>query len=311
MQDQQPTKQKRHRQWCITINNWSQEEYSQALLAPYRYIIIGRERSENNTPHLQIYLELKSPITLSSLKKKYFPRGHLEPRSYGTREQARDYCKKEHYWEYGEFQLQQGQRNDLALARELLTSNISVRTALESEMITNLSTLTAYERLQKYYSVHRTRPRVLWFYGPGGSGKTSTALSIAGPDVYIADLITEGWMDGYDRHKSIIIDDLDIDSDNTKFFGALLSLLDQKPYRMNAKGTSVSIVANLIIITSQKAPWHIWFSSQDMHLLHSHNIDREQIERDEQLQQVMRRIEEVRRFKLKPDLKYPKITEVD
>jgi len=307
MQAHQPT---RHRHWCITVNNWSQDEYSLALLAPYRYIIIGRERSENNTPHLQINLELKSPTSLESLKKKYFPRGHLELRR-GTREQARDYCKKEHYWEYGEFTTRQGQRNDLALAKELLESNISVRHALESEMITKLSTLTAYERLQKYYSVHRTRPRVLWFYGPGGSGKTSTALDLTGPDVYIADLITEGWMDGYDRHKAIIIDDLDINSDNTKFFGSLLSLLDQKPYRMNAKGTSVSIVAELIIITSQKAPWHIWFSTQDMNLLHSHNITREQIERDEQLQQVMRRIEEVRRFKLKPDLKYPKITEVD
>lgn len=298
----------RHRHWCITVNNWSQDEYSLALLAPYRYIIIGRERSENNTPHLQIYLELKSPLSLESLKKKYFPRGHLEPRR-GTREQARDYCKKEHSWEYGDFVTQQGKRTDLALAKALLESNISVRHALESEMITNLSTLTAYERLQKYYSVHRTRPRVLWFYGPGGSGKTSTALDLAGDDVYIANLITKGWMDGYDRHKSIIIDDLDIDTDNTEFFGTFLSLLDRNPLRMNAKNTSVSIAADLIIITSQKAPWHFWYSSQDISLTFAHDATIEEIERDERLQQVMRRLEEVRRFKRNTELIYPKITE--
>nr|UOF78499.1 rep protein [Cressdnaviricota sp.] len=298
----------RHRHWCITINNWSQEEYSQSLLAPYRYIIIGRERSENNTPHLQIYLELKSPMSFSSLKKKYFPRGHLELRR-GSREQARDYCKKEHFFEYGEFTTNQGKRNDFKIALELLEQGISIRKGIESEMITTLGTLTSYERLQKYYSVHRTRPRVLWFYGPGGSGKTSTALSLTGDDVYIASLLTKGWMDGYDRHRAIIVDDLDTNSDDSELFNSLLSLLDRNPLRMNAKNTSVSITAELIIITSQKAPWHIWFSSEDMSLVHSSQPTREQIERDVQLQQIMRRIEEVRYFKRNEELQYPKITE--
>jgi len=304
-QDQLPG---RHRRWCITLNNWSQDEYSLALLAPYRYIIIGRERGENNTPHLQIYLELHKPLSFKTLKKKFFPRAHLEP-SRGSREQARDYCKKEHYHEYGVFELTQGKRNDFSIALSLLNSNTGIRKGIESEMITTLGTLTAYERLQKYYSVHRTRPRVLWFYGPGGSGKTSTALSLTGDDVYIANLITKGWMDGYDRHKSIIIDDLDIDTDNSEFFGTFLSLLDRNPLRMNAKNTSVSIAAELIIITSQKAPWHFWYSSQDISLTFAHDATVEEIERDERLQQVMRRLEEVRRFKRNTEIIYPRITE--
>jgi hypothetical protein len=304
MADRRPT---RHRAFCITINNWTQEDYSLALLSPYTYIIIGRERGEeNNLPHLQIYLEVVNPISIATLAKKYFPRAHIEPR-YGTQKQAREYCCKEHYHEYG-LLTQQGKRTDLLTAKHLLENNISIREALESEMITSLSTLTAYEKLSKYYVVHRTRPRVFWIYGPGGSGKTDKAYSLAGPDVFKLDLIKEGWIDGYDRHKAIIIDDLDITSDDKKLFGTLLSLLDKNPLKMNVKGSSASIAAEIIIITSQKAPWHIWYSSEDMSLVHSHSPTRQQIERDIDLRQIMRRITEVIRLTGNKELNYPKIT---
>lgn len=300
----QPT---RHRAFCVTVNNWTEEDYSLALLAPYTYIIIGRERGdENNVPHLQIYLEVKNPISIKTLSSKYFPRAHIEPR-FGTQKQARAYCTKEHYHEYGVLS-QQGKRTDLLLAKQLLEDGISIRTALESEMITSLATLTAYEKLSKYYVVHRTRPRVFWIYGPGGSGKTDKAYSLAGPDVFKLDLLKEGWVDGYDRHKSIIIDDLDINPDDKKLFGTLLSLLDKNPLKMNVKGSSASIAAETIIITCQKAPWHIWYSTEDMSLVHSHSPSREQIERDVDLRQIMRRITEVIRLMPNNNLLYPKIT---
>lgn len=300
----QPT---RHRSFCVTINNWTQEDYSLALLAPYTYIIIGRERGDENfVPHLQIYLEIKSPTSIKTLSSKYFPRGHIEV-ARGTAKQASQYCKKEHFHEYGIIS-QQGKRSDLLLAKELLENGISIRQALESEMITSLQTLTAYEKLSKYYVVHRTRPRVFWIYGPGGSGKTDKAYSLAGPDVFKLDLIREGWIDGYDRHKSIIIDDLVITPDDKKLFGTLLSLLDKNPLKMNVKGSSASIAAETIIITSQKAPWHIWYSVEDMSLVHSHSPTKEQIERDIDLRQIMRRLTEVIYLTGNKNLNYPIIT---
>jgi len=299
----------RFKNWVITVNNWTEKDYTLALLAPFRYIIIGRERGENNTPHLQVYIQLFNAKSFEVLKKNYFPRAHIES-SYGKPRQAREYCMKEHYHEYGEF-MTQGKRTDLIVAKELLDDGISIRDALENDMIPSIAALNAYEKLQKYYTVHRPRPRVVWIYGPAGSGKTSTAYSICCPDVYKSDLIKEGWFDGYDRHKSIIIDDLEIDRDDKKIFGLLLSILDKNPQKVNVKGSSASILAETIVITCQKAPWHIWYSYHDnMSLPFKHMVTREEIERDVDLRQIMRRITEIIHLTDTSNVKYPEVTEV-
>lgn len=300
----------RSRCYCLTINNWTETDYKLALLAPTRYIIIGRERSENNTPHLQIYLEMKNPISFDALKEKYFPRAHIEPRE-GTQQQARKYCTKEHYHEYGNFVIQ-GKRNDLTIALELLDTGTSIRTALDTGLMHTLGTLTAYERLQKYYVIPRTRPRVFWIYGPGGSGKTDRAYQLVGHnDVFKVDLFTKGWYDGYDRHRAIILDDLEVDSADQELFRSLLALLDKNPLRLNVKNSSASLAADTIIITSQKAPWHIWNDSSDrMSLSFSNCASKAEIERSIELRQIMRRITEV--IHLSGDninLNYPIITE--
>lgn len=299
----------RERNWLITVNNWTEKDYTLALLAPYRYIIIGRERGENNVPHLQIYLELINGMSFEVLKRKYFPRAHLEKR-FGTAKQARDYCAKEHSYEYGSLSAQ-GKRSDLLLAKDLLDKGISIREALESEMITSTATLASYEKLQKYYTVHRTRPRVFWIYGPGGSGKTNKAFELCGSDVFRADLIKEGWFDGYDRHRSVIVDDLEIDRDDKKAFGLLLSLLDCYPLKVNVKGTSASFCAETIVITCQKAPWHIWYNMEhdNMSLPFKHTASREEIERDIDLRQVMRRITQIIHLTNTDKVKYPEVVE--
>ena len=275
----------RHRCWCITINNWTENDYKLALLAPYRYIIIGRERSETNTPHLQIYLELKNPISFNSLRT-HFPRGHMETRE-GSQTQARDYCKKEHYAEYGVFAVQ-GKRNDFTIAKKLLEDGVSIRDAIQDGSIMSTGTLTAYEKLQKYYVVHRTRPRVFWIYGPGGSGKTTKAYQLSGNDVYKVDLLKRGWFDGYDRHKAIIIDDLEVDTDDKDLFSLLLGLLDKNPYVVNVKNSSAGIAAEIIIITCQQAPWQIWknysFTGDPCPEMYDGNVE---------LRQIMRRITQV------------------
>ena len=296
----------RLRNYVITVNHWTEKDYTLALLSPYQYIIIGRERGENNTPHLQIYLELENAMSFHVLKRKFFPRAHIEPRR-GTAKQAREYCTKEHFHEYGEISLQ-GKRSDLLLAKDLLDSGISIREALESEMITSMTTLAAYEKLQKYYVVHRPRPRVLWIYGPAGSGKTDKAYNICGADVFKSDLITEGWFDGYDRHKAVIIDDLEIDRADKKAFGLLLALLDKNPQKVNIKGSSASFVAETIVVTCQKPPWAIWYSSQDMSLPFSQNPTREEIERDVDLRQIMRRITEIIHLTNTDNILYPEVT---
>ena len=47
--------------WCFTINNWTVEQYGEVdLFVPqhYKYTIVGKEKGESGTIHLQGYLQL-------------------------------------------------------------------------------------------------------------------------------------------------------------------------------------------------------------------------------------------------------------
>lgn len=93
--------------WVFTINN--PEEDADSLLERLmnndmvRYVIFQKEKGENGTEHYQGYLELRRNQRMSFIKRM-MPRAHLEQRR-GTREQARDYARKEETriegpWEY-------------------------------------------------------------------------------------------------------------------------------------------------------------------------------------------------------------------
>ncbi len=72
--------------WCFTLNNYSDEEYK-ALLAKYedeasqiRYIVIGKEVGANGTPHLQGFVQMKLRKRLTQMKALIGERAHLEKR---------------------------------------------------------------------------------------------------------------------------------------------------------------------------------------------------------------------------------------
>jgi hypothetical protein len=58
----------RYRNWCFTLNNYGTEEYEK-LKELGSYIILGKEVGENNTPHVQGYVEFDSPIRFNKLRK--------------------------------------------------------------------------------------------------------------------------------------------------------------------------------------------------------------------------------------------------
>ncbi len=84
----------RFRKVCFTLNNYSEEEYTQLLqdFATYKYVI-GKEIGEELTPHLQGYVEFGRQLSLKQLKK-INNRMHIE-KTRGTREQNKIYCKKD------------------------------------------------------------------------------------------------------------------------------------------------------------------------------------------------------------------------
>lgn len=86
----------RSRKWCLTLNNYSEEEITQLLKvfdAKAWLYIIGKEMGEQQTPHLQMYIEMKNQVAFNTLKKLN-ARLHLE-KARGSRAQNIEYCSKE------------------------------------------------------------------------------------------------------------------------------------------------------------------------------------------------------------------------
>lgn len=81
------------RAWCFTINNPAFPACDLPIPDHARYISWQREKGDAGTVHLQGYAEFSRPVRMAACKRAW-PTAHLEPRR-GTREQARDYTRKD------------------------------------------------------------------------------------------------------------------------------------------------------------------------------------------------------------------------
>lgn len=109
------------KRWCFTINNYTDAEL-QAILDSadsFDYLVVGRERGDSGTPHLQGFCILQTKLRLRNVKAlPGFQRAHLEV-SRGTPKEASDYCKKEgDYEESGTLPSGQGRRSEFDSLKE-------------------------------------------------------------------------------------------------------------------------------------------------------------------------------------------------
>lgn len=137
-----------------------------------------------------------------------------------------------------------------------------------------------------------------WIYGKGGSGKTARAISLAlewsgnnPKEIYKADLLTEGWCDGYSGQKVVIIDDYKWDGSH-KTFRELLKLLDRYYAAVNVKSSSSIFQATHVVVVSQDPPWDIWSPQWHMQF-NKKKLNLEMIDSNEQLRQVWRRLNRI------------------
>jgi len=77
----------------ITVNNWTEEEYNALKGMDYGYIIIGKEKGEEGTPHLQAYVQLNDKKRMNYIKEAV-PRAHIE-KARGSPDDNKKYCSKE------------------------------------------------------------------------------------------------------------------------------------------------------------------------------------------------------------------------
>lgn len=103
-------KSKRVKGYCLTINNYTDEDMAQIIAQDYKYCIVGFE-GKGKTEHMQVYL-YHHTLTAFSIVKELYPTAHIEAQK-GTDIEALVYCMKEgDYWETGD-RPRQGRRTDL------------------------------------------------------------------------------------------------------------------------------------------------------------------------------------------------------
>lgn len=256
---------KPNRYYCFTINNYSATDIEQlmAFCDDTTYLTYGFEKgTQESTKHIQGYVELPRPQRFSYIKKR-LPRAHLEIR-HGSRTQARDYCHKEDPkpFEYGIWKPdKQGMRNDLVAVKRKIDEGVSEEVIADEHFNTWCRNYRAFERYRNLKNKKRcTEKKVIWIYGPTGTGKSKKAMDLA-PDAYWKPPETK-WFDGYAGESTVILDDF---RPSWFSFSYLLRLLDRYPMSVENKGGSVPWVPTTIIVTCPSHPDELYnFVTEDI-----------------------------------------------
>lgn len=288
------------RNLVFTLNNPTEDEVK-ALLAfdKAKYVLVGHEKGENGTPHLQGYMELKSCHRPSFIKNA-FPRMHFEKR-LGSQRQAIMYCKKgeqshEEWSSHGEegptfgknvrYQesgacKMQGCRNDLkGVVAMVKTGKRPVDIAHEMPQVYIKHHRGIHALCHAMVKPRNEAPVVTVLHGKTGTGKSKLAREMCPDEPFIWHPQQMQWFDGYCGQKQVILEEFR----GQLPFGMILSLLDRYDCAVQVKGGMVQFCATQIVITSPLPPTD-WYSSEK--LLQNDSID-----------QLLRRISEVRELTL-------------
>lgn len=268
----------RARGWCMTLNNYTEDDVdrlSKWFRENCEYACIGREIGSNGTPHLQICCEFKNMKSFKQMKD-VCPEWHVEKRK-GTKFEAAEYCKKDgDYKEIGDLGNEQGKRTDLSMVRDMVKEGKNMRSICD---VTNSYQAIRYaETLRKYYQKGRNwKPKVYWYWGPTGTGKTRLAMEQSDENDRWVSLDSFKWWEGYDGQADVIVDDFRGSDCRLK---TLLRILDRYEYKVENKGGSTQLLAKNIWIT---CPYH------------PNNVYKRD-EADEDMKQLLRRIDVIIEF---------------
>lgn len=254
----------KYRNFCITLNNWTQGELADLLSYNFQFLILAEEVGpECGTPHLQGYAELDKQMRLSGIKKiPGLARAHIEPRR-GTQEEAITYCKKPDTPEdkihiKGEPK-KDGVRKDLLQAKEEINQGKTVdELTIEDPMLYHMygRTLNKLEEIafRKKFRTWTTEGE--WYWGKTGVGKSHRAFEGYNPEThYVLNVNDNGWWDGYTGQEIVIINEFR----GQIPYGELLDLTDKWPKTVKQRNKApVPFLAKKIIITSCSPPENIY-----------------------------------------------------
>ncbi len=230
----------------------------------FRYAVLQKEQGEAGTPHYQGYVEFTNTLRFNAVRNLFDKKPHIEKRR-GTREQARDYCKKlegrlEEPVELGEWTLQQGHRTDLETAAALVAEDGNLDALIDRTPWLYVKYQRGFEALAFRCKPDRVDPpRIILLYGSTGTGKTRFAYD-AFPKLYRKQP-GDSWFDGYEGEECLLLDDF---AGKMSKMGLqyLLILLDRYPVQVAIKGSFRKVVSTTIIITTNYHP-RLWYDYQN------------------------------------------------
>lgn len=272
----------RSRNWLFVLNNYTDEEIEEIKSCTCRYLIFGKEKGEEGTPHLQGYVNFATQRVLAGVKK-LLPRAHWDIPN-GPPHTQKVYCSKglqpkAEYDELGVDGPNYGKDADVYETGDLPLSDKekgkkesdrwedALKAVQENRLDDIPADILCRNLKQIEYAANRIKvsKRKLetlegdleheWWYGPAGTGKSKKARD-DNPGAYIKDP-KNAWWDGYDGEEVVIIDDFD--KYQVKQSGDLKRWLDRYVYKAECKGGYLGdIRPRKIIITSNYHPKEIW-----------------------------------------------------
>lgn len=243
--------------WCLTINNYSIDTFSQFEHKDIIYCIGGFEVGDSGTKHIQGFVQFKNRKMLSGVKK-IFPTAHLEVKR-GTVQQAIDYCKKDGDWfQHGDIPLEQHVKGGEANKRKWEDAwELAKKGRFEEiEPKIRFRHYSTAKQIHKDFMVAAANLDNIdneWIYGESGVGK-SRSVQEKYPDSYKK--MANKWWDGYQDEEVVLIEDIDkkheVLGHHLKIWG------DHYNFIAEIKGGARNIRPKKIIITSNYHPKDIW-----------------------------------------------------
>lgn len=287
--------------WCFT--SWEDPQVDK-LPNFATYIVYGRELTQDNVVHWQGYVECSTKFrgcTISNKFRKEYKCENIKllPR---YKDSNGDHCSKyakkglqsHEEWElykdkgpnYGKDALivefgkltksEQGKRNDLIGIVNMIESGVNMRDAVKNGDIVSFPAVKSYQALLPLFEPKRkldSDPDVIVFWGSTSCGKSHTAHEMF-PDAYTWEVSedNEKWWQGYDGHRTVIIDDF---RDTLVKFNKMLKILQKFPMQVETKGGSRQLLADKFIITCNTHPhyWYKWMVNEDKNQLLSRITD--------------------------------------
>ncbi len=223
---------------------------------------------ETGNLHFQGYIQLRRSQRISYVKNNIHNTAHWEAQGAKYNGQARSYCTKEdtrapnaEFIEFGIYTPTPAKRNDIAELKDAIMLGGTHRELIENHTAPYAKYTRFVDRVKSFYrpKAHPEGVKLILMFGEPGTGKTRKAEEYD-TDAYVVP-INNGtfWVDGYDSHSTVILDD---------FSGAIskfsltqtLRLLDRYTVQVPIKGSHVWWTPKTLIVTTNIHPfrWYKW-----------------------------------------------------